>query len=135
MTVDDREIPAWIVDSTDEELDKYIFATSHNEPRHRVGLAERQKRHFKRMADAAEPHWTVLPSFKILKWTLIFTVSVLIVALATLAVAVLSWLHPIEKTQQIPADKSAISATSFVSKQTNSPIAKQPAQSLQSIVK
>jgi hypothetical protein len=95
-TTDDREIHDWINEATDEELDKYISLTSHRPPWHNIGLAERQKRHFKRLIKAAEPHWTLLPSYRLLQIS---------VGLATLAIiiTVLAWWFPREPQKEIPS--------------------------------
>jgi hypothetical protein len=110
---------AWIVKATDAQLDEYILCISGNQLLYPMAIAERQRRHFKHLSKPVEPHWTVLPSFKILKWTLILTIAVLIVSVAIFAVAVLSWLFP--KTPPIPNDIRAISMTNSVSSPTNLP--------------
>lgn len=118
----EREHFDWIRDATDDELDEYILGVSGNEAMHRTAVSERQKRHFKHLSRPVEPHWTVLPSFKILKWTFFLTIAVLIVSVAILAVSVLNWLFP--KTPPIPNDRPAISMTNFVLAPTNLPPAK-----------
>lgn len=102
--------------ATDEQVDEFISQTVGNEILHRMGLAEREKRHFNRLS---KPHWTLTPTFWI-------TVGVLIISLAILTVAVLSWLFP--KTPPTPNDKPAISTTSSVSAPTNLPLAKAATQ-------
>jgi hypothetical protein len=69
MTVDDREIPAWIKESTDQELDDYIFQTAHNSQRLNIGLAERSIRQFNRLK---EPHWSLSWGFIVAIFAMIF---------------------------------------------------------------
>jgi hypothetical protein len=102
----------WILEATDEQLDEYILHTASNQFLYPMAVSERQRRHFKHLSNAAKPHWTLTPTFWI-------SVGVLIVSLAILTVAMLSWLFP--KTPPIPNDKPAISMTNFVSIPTNSP--------------
>jgi len=120
---------AWILKATDEQLDEYIFKVSGNSSHLRpVAEAERNRRHFKHLSKAAEPHWTIIRSYRLLQIS---------VGLATLAIiiTILAWWFPraVEK-ETIPHFQVAHSnsATSFyipmlVLEPTNSSSAK-PAQ-------
>lgn len=77
-TTDDEAHRHWVrFEATRESLDEYILKTSNNEGKHRIGLAERERRQFEQLH---KPHWS-------LPWTFWVTVAVLIVA-------ILAWLFP-----------------------------------------
>lgn len=69
MTSDDREIPAWIIEATDAELDDFIFCTSSIPARHNVGLAERSKRQFNQLK---KPHWSLTWGFIVAFLAMVF---------------------------------------------------------------
>lgn len=98
----------WILAAKDEHLDEYILSIGGNERLRQMALAERERRHFNRLS---KPHWTLTPTFLI-------TVGILIIALATLVVALLSWLFP--RTPHSPVGKPEISMTNSALAPTNS---------------
>jgi hypothetical protein len=68
------EHSTWILEATDKELDEYIFEFSGNAVLKPKAEAERTRRHFAHLSRPVEPHWTVLPSYRVLWATLITTI-------------------------------------------------------------
>jgi hypothetical protein len=117
---DDAEHGAWILEVTDEHLAEYIILLpSRRENLHRLALAEQTKRQLNRLS---KPHWTLIPSYRILLATLIMTIAVFIVT-------VLAWLFPrsFEKGT-IPLSQNGLSnpPTSFHAAPQTNAIQSQP---------
>ena len=93
----------WVAhEATDEQLDEYIAKISGNELLYRTALAEREKRHFKRLS---QPHWT-------LGWG--FIVSVIAMVFAGIAAwpVIREWFQPVppehkDSSSQPPQSNSA----------------------------
>ena len=84
-----NEHRSWIIEATDEQLDEYILRTSNSNSAglHRMALAARDKRHFIHLSKAAEPHWTILPAYRLLQITVCLTILAIIIT-------VLAWWFP-----------------------------------------
>jgi|GEM_PF-5638186 hypothetical protein len=92
---------AWILEATDDELDEYILLISGNALLYPMAIAERQKRHFKHLSKPVEPHWTILPAYRLLQTTVVLMVLAIIVT-------VLTWWFPRSVVQEpIPHDSNA----------------------------
>ncbi|HEY5504335.1 MAG TPA: hypothetical protein VIK28_04185 [Sedimentisphaerales bacterium] len=78
---------AWVIAATDDQLDEYILRISGNQILHTIAVSERERRHFKYLSEAAKPHWTLIPSYRVLRATLIMTIMVFVAT-------VLAWLFP-----------------------------------------
>jgi hypothetical protein len=105
----------WIESANVDELKRFLLVCEHEYRRTRAQMcltvALSRQTH--------KAHWS-------LPWTFWVTVGVLIVSLAILIIAALSWQFP--KTPPIPNDKPAPLATNFVSIPTNLPPVKAATQ-------
>jgi hypothetical protein len=87
----------WIVEASDEELHEYILRQTRSETMRKMAISELANRRFKQ---SSKPHWTVLPSYRLLQISVGLTTVAIIITL-------LAWLFPRETQKEIQVSQPA----------------------------